>query len=285
MKNILVVFTFICFTTFSLAQRHEIGLMLSNPNLISDIGDAHYIQAFPKTTNPKNLPYGIGFIYRRNFNPQMGLRLNLGFNHVVFNDKKAREDYRTARGFSGKNNIMEAAVIFEYNFFDINDEQHFAQSPYIFGGVATFMSKDRLYRFEHVLFTDAAGNPITPTNTTDFQTNVYYDEKWNSGFSIPFGIGYKFKFSYNWVFSIETGVRFTNSDRLDYSVANYKNYQDDRRYIAPELDQSFYTEIASRESNFKASRITGNIVSRDWYVVSGFSLTYTFGRPPCFCKN
>lgn len=282
-KYLVFLIVFYCISV-SKAQRHEIGFMFGQPNLISDIGIANYLQPIPDSMNPDFFPYSLGLLYRFNINPQMGFRLNFSFIHVNFDDDKTKEDYRVRRDFYGNNNIWEGSLFFEYNFFDINDEQIYTSSPYIFAGFGAFMANDRLYRFEHKLFTDAAGNPVTPSNTTDFQTDVYYDEEIKSGLSIPFGIGYKFKFNYNWVVSIEAGVRFTNTDRLDYSVSTPENYQDEKRYIAPELDSSFYDEILLRETNFKASRVTGNLTSNDWYVVSGISLSYAFGRPPCFCN-
>jgi hypothetical protein len=29
----------------------------------------------------------------------------------------------------------------------------------------------------------------------------------------------------------------------------------------------------------------GDINSKDWYVFSGFTLTFTFGNKPCYCVN
>ncbi len=287
MKNILIALVIFSGTLNVFSQKHELGIMLGNPNVIADIGKTNYFQFFPDLRSRNTLSYSVGFLYRLNFNPQMGLRLNLNYNRVYFDDDKAKEDYRVARRYKGHNKIGEGSIVFEYNFFDINEEQHFASSPYIFAGIGAFGFNKRLYRFEHELNVDAEGNPITPTDENDFKTTVLYDEEMNSGFSVPFGIGYKFKVNYNWVISAEIGVRFTNTDNLDYSYSQEDNFQDDRRYVAPELlsDSQYFDAILTREANFKNSQITGNLNSNDWYVISGLSLTYAFGRPPCFCKN
>ncbi len=283
----IFIFIILCISLNLVAQRHEIGLMLGQPNLIADVGKTNYIQPFPSTVDNQTLPYSLGLLYRFNFNPQMGLRLNLNYNHINFSDREAKEDYRVRRNRTGQNDIGEGSIFFEYNFFDINDEQEFGHSPYIFTGFGAYMYKNRLYRFSHELYTDASGNPITPSSPTDFKTTVYYDEESKSGFNLPFGVGYKFKFNYNWVLSLEVGVRYTDTDNLDYSWMNEDNFEDERRYVAPDLlaDNQYYDEIVNRESNFKAAQITGNLNSTDWYVITGVSLTYAFGRPPCFCKN
>ncbi len=285
MKSILV-FILLTISLLKLdAQRHELGVLVGVPNLIADIGKTNYIQPIP-INKESDISYAAAFIYRFNFNPRMGLRLNIGLNHVEFRDKLAREDYRIIRDRFGDNDIYEGSVLFEYAFFDINDEQQFAHSPYIFAGFGAFMFKDRNYKFVHYLNEDANGNPIPPSNQYDFNTDVYYDEELKSALTIPFGIGYKMKFSYNWILGAEVGVRFTTEDRLDHSVSSPENFKgtEIRAESSILLNAPYSEEVLSRESRFKSSTITGNLTSTDWYVVSALTLTYTFGRPPCYCK-
>jgi hypothetical protein len=56
---------------------------------------------------------------------------------------------------------------------------------------------------------------------------------------------------------MEVAARYTFSDELDGSVPDTKE--------------------------LKKLRF-GNINNTDWYVFSGITLTYTFGRNPCFCN-
>lgn len=80
---------------------------------------------------------------------------------------------------------------------------------------------------------------------------IYTD---NTSFTAPIGVGFKSRLFGKFAFSVETKFRYTFEDDLDYST--------DR--------------IASL--NFEG---TGN----DWYVFTGFSLIYTFGRQPCYTKG
>lgn len=82
--------------------------------------------------------------------------------------------------------------------------------------------------------------------------------KTQSTISIPMIVGVKTKFLDNWVFGAEIGARYSFKDNLDGS-----NPTDDKL----------------SEYRF------GNISSNDWYVFSGFTITYTFGERPCYCKN
>jgi hypothetical protein len=72
--------------------------------------------------------------------------------------------------------------------------------------------------------------------------------------AVPMGIGFKSKLSGNLAFSIETKFRYTFKDDLDYTTDEFLS-----------LD-------------FEG---TGN----DWYMFSGISLIYTFGRPACYAPG
>jgi hypothetical protein len=73
-------------------------------------------------------------------------------------------------------------------------------------------------------------------------------------FAIPMTVGAKYRLNQFLILGAEIGARYTFTDNLDASN--------------PE------------GSNFEQFRF-GNILSDDWYVFTGFTLTYTFGRKPC----
>ncbi|SHG67319.1 type IX secretion system protein PorG [Winogradskyella jejuensis] len=75
-------------------------------------------------------------------------------------------------------------------------------------------------------------------------------------YGIPMTLGYKVSISPHFILGAEIGARYTFSDELDGSV--------------PDAD-------------FREQFSFGNTNSNDWYVFSGFTLTYTFGQKPCYC--
>jgi len=77
-------------------------------------------------------------------------------------------------------------------------------------------------------------------------------------FAIPMTIGYKTTISPDLILAFEIGARYTFTDGIDGSN--------------PVNDKADFEELKF-----------GNINSNDWYVFTGFTLTYTFGRKPCFC--
>lgn len=251
----LFVFT-VCLSQIIFAQRHELGVFVGGANVIGDVGKASYINPFPTRVEKGGslmLPISIGGLYRFNINPQMGFRLNVSYSKVGAGDHVAKEQYKIDRDKNFKNNIVEGSLMFEYNFFNFNDAQETAHSPYIFVGVGAFSAKAKQYDY------DADAN------------NYIEKSKYKTNISVPFGVGYKVRFNYSWVLAFETGFRYTNVDYIDYNVGEFTD-----RFKESLADGS----LNSSEYN---KRVYGNTSNKDWYVVTGISLTYSFGRPACYC--
>ncbi|MEL6917937.1 MAG: DUF6089 family protein [Bacteroidota bacterium] len=107
-----------------------------------------------------------------------------------------------------------------------------------------------------------AFTPYLYTGLTYFRYDFNYfdagqlqdiDQK-DGSFAIPMVVGLKARINQYLILGAEVGARYTFTDNLDASN--------------PE------------GSNFEQFRF-GNILSDDWYVFSGLTLTYTFGRKPC----
>lgn len=90
------------------------------------------------------------------------------------------------------------------------------------------------------------------------QNGQYTSEDTSSwAYGIPMVLGYKTNISNHLVLAGEIGARYTFSDELDGSVP---------------------------DAEFREQFSFGNTNSDDWYVFSGITLTYTFGRRPCYCN-
>ncbi|MFS4456469.1 DUF6089 family protein [Maribacter sp. 2304DJ31-5] len=76
----------------------------------------------------------------------------------------------------------------------------------------------------------------------------------DGSFAIPMTVGFKYRINQFLIFGAEIGARYTFTDNLDASNPVGSNFKDFR---------------------------FGNVFSDDWYVFSGVTLTYTFGRKPC----
>ena len=107
-----------------------------------------------------------------------------------------------------------------------------------------------------------AFTPYLYTGLTYFRYNYHY---WDAGvlqeldqeegsFAIPMTLGLKARINQYLIFGAEIGARYTFTDNIDGSNPEGSNFE---------------------QFSF------GNINSNDWYVFSGITLTYTFGRKPC----
>lgn len=103
----------------------------------------------------------------------------------------------------------------------------------------------------YILLELAAFNYKYIESQTSPTENVYANK---TSYAIPIGIGYKSKLYGNLAFSLEAKFRYTFEDDLDYSTSR----------------------ISTLDYGGK-----GN----DWYMFTGFSLIYTFGRPACYTKG
>jgi len=87
-------------------------------------------------------------------------------------------------------------------------------------------------------------------------------EEYNShnSLAIPMVVGIKSAITKQFVLAIEIGARYTFTDDLDGSN--------------PVRDKEEFESLKF-----------GNTNSNDWYVFTGITLTYTFGKNPCFCNT
>ncbi|WP_420571827.1 DUF6089 family protein [Kordia sp.] len=112
---------------------------------------------------------------------------------------------------------------------------------------------------------DPQGTPYLYTGVSYFNYDTLFLENNrivpygdDNTFAIPMVIGYKMTISDNFILGLELGARYTFTDDIDGSnPVNDKEDFDNLKF--------------------------GNINSNDWYMFTGITLTYTFGKKPCFC--
>ena len=143
--------------------------------------------------------------------------------------------------------------------------------------------QQRRYGFESTILELSAGmefnffdfnlhfdeNLFTPYIYTGISTAYHRNFYFNNGsptsennkswaFGIPMVLGVKAKLTENFVFGLEVGARYTFSDELDGSMPDSEWLIDNYSF--------------------------GNTNNNDWYTFTGITVTYTFGRKPCYCS-
>ena len=85
-----------------------------------------------------------------------------------------------------------------------------------------------------------------------------YENTQSNAYGIPMVLGFKTTITEKLIFAVEIGARYTSTDELDGSVPDSK----------PLIESYSF----------------GNTNNNDWYIFTGATLTYTFGRKPCYCN-
>lgn len=292
-KFIYTLLASILMVVSSYGQRHEIGAQLGMSNLVGDIGRTNYILQKPSGNfSDYGVPFYGSILYRMNFNPYQTVRFNLGYSHIQFIDNLAKEQYRRNRNLAGTNSVAELDVLFEYNFFPVNDEQKSLLSPYIFGGFGALLASTPQLVIEHDFRRDSNGEALAPSDAEDFETAKSFSTAKNVTFAIPFGVGLKYKFNYNWALFGEFMFRPTFSDSIDHSQIDEKSIKEKYNKDLPStgsankslLQETPYRDVAdARAAVIIQNREIGNINSKDWVNTISLGLSYSFGRPPCYC--
>lgn len=89
----------------------------------------------------------------------------------------------------------------------------------------------------------------------DRQTKNDYTD---TSFAIPMTVGLKSNITRHLILGAEIGAKYTFTDNIDGSNPDNENLQ---------------------------TLKFGDLNNKDWYVFSGFTLTYTFGDKPCYCAD
>jgi len=89
-------------------------------------------------------------------------------------------------------------------------------------------------------------------------TDLVSEKSRSNAFGVPITLGFKATLTRHMILALEVGARYTFSDGLDGSEPDAQELKKIVRF--------------------------GNFNNNDWYVFSGFTLTYTFGRKPCYCN-
>jgi hypothetical protein len=150
-----------------------------------------------------------------------------------------------------------------------SNEPRRKERGYSFNNTITELSIGLEYTFWEFSMYDGepASTPYLYTGLTYFRYNALFKDEDDviteydkaGDVAIPMVVGYKTSIGTSNVLAFELGVRYTFTDNLDGS--NPTGSLESRR------DLKF-----------------GNINSDDWYVFTGVTFTFTFGRRPCYCN-
>ena len=213
------------------------------------LGQSNFVGDVGNTTIIRPTDSGFGLLARWNRSERHAFRASFSYIPISGEDNFSSDPSRQIRNFKFENSVKEISLGIEYTFWEWELYSGKKQiTPYLFTGINI------------INYGDLALTPEEPGVNRELSA---FDDVW--GFSLPMVIGMKTNLGRHLVFSFEFGARYVFSDNLDGS--NPDN-----------LDLDPFPGGSGVNLNF------GNLNNNDWYLFNGISLTYTFGRRPCYCK-
>lgn len=171
---------------------------------------------------------------------------------------------------SARHSFRASLIVAEIKGDDADSgESRRAQRGYSFKNTITELSVGLEYTFWE--FNVHSGKPVSTPYLYTGLTYFGYNALWKrpndqiaeydnaSSVAIPMVIGYKMRVGTKMMLGFEIGARYTFTD---------------------DLDGSNPVKGLADQENLKF----GNTNSDDWYVFTGVTLTFTFGRKPCYCN-
>lgn len=240
-------------TTLCYGQGWEAEISAGLSGYKGDLTQNHFAV---KTMRP-----AAGFNLKYNFDNTILLRGGILWGSLEGNDSYNKRADLKARNLSFETQIVEYSLIGEYNLLE---PDIFYAYPYIFGGIGMFKFNSYAYDNDH------KKTYLHPLNTEGQGLAEYPDRKPYSRtqFCIPFGLGWKLKFSKRFEFIYELGYRLLFTDYLD-DVS--KPYVDPQVLLAGRGPKS--VEMAYRSKlPVVAGDIRGNREVNDWYYFHGIKL-------------
>ena len=263
-----------------LDSRHEVGVFAGGNNYIGDVGRRFYV--YPNS-------YALGAIYKLNISKRHAFRANTSFAHINARDSDASEITRRQRNLTIENDIYEFGLGWEFNFYDFDPDRKGNHTFYTFIGIAGFLYSRHSFSNRHEFFRDTNDNIVmTGLNNgdfTQFSTTTIRDNNNALSIAIPFAVGYKYKFFERFIIATELGFRYTFTDNIDNSNPQLNDFTGSTLEQGLANFNGVISVVETRDSETISRQRFGNLTNTDWYVFTGVSITYTFGRVPCYCTN
>ncbi len=209
------------------------------------LGQTNFVGDVGNTTIVRPQDTGFGILTKWNRSDRHSFRASFSYLPISADDNLSSDPSRQARNFKFENSIKELSLGIEYTFWEWNLHTGKKQTtPYLYTGINV------------INYGDLA---LTPSPNRELKA---FEDAW--GVAIPMVIGIKTTLGQHFVFSFEMGARYAFTDNIDGS--NPSNLNLDSVPGGNGIDLNF-----------------GNQNNNDWYFFNSISLTYTFGRRPCYC--
>jgi hypothetical protein len=258
---------FLLVPLFGQAQYLEAGINGGGSNFIGDVGPY-------RVDAPRG--YHGGLLLRYNFNRYWSLRFQGNYGSIAAADANSNFTDRQERNLSFRSQIWEGYVAAEFNFFEFEPGTKMNHTPYINAGYG-------LFSFSPEASLDGTWYDLRSLRTEGQGTSAGGGAPYATASSFfVFSLGYKWSLGSYSSIALESSFRSTYTDYLD-DVSGY--------YIDPEILIEEVSELSatladrSLSQSNKENILRGDPTNNDWYIFTGFTLQFKFGKLYEKCAN
>lgn len=185
----------------------EYGLQIGGAGYIGDL-NPHYGLKRP-------MPAG-GVFYRYHLNPYISAKAMANYTRLGYDDQLSKNTYQQHRNLSFRSDILEIALLAEFNFFWFSTgDKHHRFTPYLTGGIGGFY-------YDPYVQSGKQRTYLRPLGTEGQNFSAYSDRKYQPvSICFPLGVGFKYWIKPGMNFSMEFVHRITLTDYLDDVSSTY----------------------------------------------------------------
>lgn len=255
------------FSTGLSAQRSaELGVVIGASSYYGDLSPEN------ASANTSQYQPSFSFFYRQNLNNTFGFRANFGYGRLSGDDSVSDQVFRQERNFNFNSSVLELGLIGEVNLFGFGPGGNGPRfSPYLFGGVAVF-------RFNPLTEYQGQTVELQPLGTEGQGIDGFGTPYRLTQISIPFGAGIKYAVNDRINIGLEIGLRKTFTDYLDDVSGAYVPFdvlRSNNGELAAALGNRTGEFLGTEPVDAEAGTLRGNPDRDDWYMMGGFTITYT----------
>ncbi|HUQ66089.1 MAG TPA: DUF6089 family protein [Flavitalea sp.] len=260
MPRILLVLLILPFTTFAQKQVN-LTFFGGLSNYSGDLQEKQF------TLDQSHAAFGAGLSYE--WMPKLLVRGGCTVGKLSADDRFSSKTLNRQRNLNFSSVIYDASLLADYSLYDLSEKR---VTPYVFAGIALFGFNPYTY--------DSTGTKYFLRNlSTEGQGLFEYPDRKkykNVQFSIPMGIGVRFRITDNAYLGYEIGFRKTFTDYID-DVS--KTYVDEALLASNRSAKA--VELAFRSNELKDvslpyprnGTVRGGPKYKDWYYFSGITLS------------
>jgi hypothetical protein len=266
---------------------------------------------FPVQTITRTIRWNVNGSYTRHFTPNFAARVSLTVARIAGDDEYFNRGGKPnannfIRNLHFRNDLKEVAVVGIYQIVpDGRSSSRRADfTPYIFAGIGIVAHNPKALTPK--FYGDKQEWVSLQPLGTEGQGQPGYDKPYSLvTYSIPVGVGFRYKYNDRFNVSIEGGFRFTGSDFLDDVSSNYPDPNvlksdlarymsnrsletiaartgQDRLATAKQIYPDKQSPFASSITNFDVGDLRGSVSKDDAYFLGSVQLNYILpGKIKC----